>query len=204
MDQQFEVLEGKVVFQAPGPYDGTTRIQTPHDPEARYSKKGKHSWVGDKLQVTETDDQGYPHLLTDIAMTSSVETDYEALEAIQDRLAGRGLLPHEQFVDGGYMGEHNLVSSAQRGVDLVGPVQKDTTKQARMHAGITLDQFQVDFAACTATCPAGQQARMGTRQGKRLVFRFPKVVCAVCPLRPRCCTDPPWNGTWRSRRGACW
>jgi transposase len=186
--QQFETVAGELVFRERGSYDGRTYIVTPHDPEARYSKKGKQRWVGDKLQVTETDDEDMPHLITDIAITSSVETDYEALEAIQDRLAGRGLLPNEQFVDGGYMGEDNLVSSAQRGVDLVGPVQKDTTKQARMQDGITLDQFQVDFAACTATCPAGQQARIGTRQGKRLVFRFPKAVCAACLLRPRCCT----------------
>ena len=186
--QQFRVVEGEVVFREGGSYDGKTYIRTPHDPEAGYSKKGEQQWVGDKLQVTETDDEDQPHLITDIAMTSSVETDYEALDAIQARLEARGLLPGEQIVDGGYMGEDNLVSSAKRGLDLVGPVQKDTTKQAQMPGGITLDQFQVDLEACMATCPADQQARIGTRRGKRFVFRFPKAVCAACPLRSRCCT----------------
>ena len=60
-NQQFEVVEGKIVYRAAGPYDGISQIQTPHDPEARYSKKGNQGWVGDKLQVTETDDEGYPH-----------------------------------------------------------------------------------------------------------------------------------------------
>lgn len=186
--QQFETVSGEVVFRERGSYDGKTYIVTPHDPEARYSKKGQQAWVGDKLQVTETDDEDRPHLITDIAITSSVETDYEALEAIQDRLDGRGMLPGEQYVDGGYVDEENLVSSAKRNIDLIGPVQRDTTLQARMPDGITLDQFQVDLEACTAVCPAGQQARVGTRRGKRLVFRFPKAVCAACPLRPRCCT----------------
>jgi transposase len=186
--QQFEEVSGTLVYRARGAYDGKTYIVSPHDPEARYSEKGQQAWVGDKLQVTESDDDNLPHLITDIAVTSSVETDYEALDAIQERLEARELLPGEQIVDGGYVTENNLVSSAERSIDLVGPVQKDTTKQARMPDGITLDQFQVDLEACTAFCPGGQQARIGTRRGKRIRFRFPKAVCAACPLRPRCCT----------------
>jgi len=76
--QQYEVREREVVFRDPGPYDGTTRIQSPHDPEARYSEKRGQGWVGDKLQVTETDDDDLPHLITDIALTSSVESDQAA------------------------------------------------------------------------------------------------------------------------------
>lgn len=186
--QQFEAVSGELVLRERDSYDGKTYIVTPHDPEARYSKKGQQAWVGDKLQVTETDDEGLPHLITDVAVTSSVETDYEALDTIQERLAARDLLPAEQIVDSGYVNEDNLVSSAGRSIDLIGPVQKDTTKQARMPDGITLDQFQVDLEACTALCPGGQQARIGTRKGKRIRFRFPRAACAACPLRPRCCT----------------
>lgn len=186
--QQFETVDGEIVFRKRGSYDGKTYIVTPHDPEARYSKKGPQEWVGDKLQVTETNDEDQPHLVTDIAITSSVETDYEALEAIQERLEARKLLPSEQLVDGGYVTVENLVDSAERKVDLIGPARTDTTKQARMVDGITLDQFQIDLDACTAICPAGQQARIGTKRGKKVVFRFPRAVCAACPLRPRCCT----------------
>jgi transposase len=186
--QQFEMVEGRVVFRDKDDADGQTRISTPHDPDARYSKKGKQRWVGDKLQVTETDDEERPHLITDIAITSSVETDYEALDGIQGRLEDRDLLPAQQYADSGYVTETNLVHSAGRNIDLVGPVQRDTSRQARMPEGIALDQFAVDPEACTATCPAGQHAGLGTRRAKRLVFRFPKVVCAACALRPRCCT----------------
>lgn len=187
-EQQFEVVEGQVVFQESGPYDGKTRIQTPYDAEARYSKRGAQAWIGDKLQVTETDDEDLPHLITDIAMTSSVETDYEALDAIQTRLDDRDVLPGEHYVDGGYVDESNLVSSAERGIDLVGPVQGDRSPQAHLPDGITLDQFGIDLAAGVATCPAGQTSRVGTPKGERVQFRFPKAVCAACPLRPQCCT----------------
>ena len=187
-EQQFTLVQGKLIAQKPGPYDGWTQIATPHDPEARFSRKRGQSWVGYKLQATETDDEGQPHLITDIAITSSVETDYQALEAIQSRLEARGLLPGEQLADRGYVTEDNLVTSDKRSIDLIGPVQKDTHLQARIPGGITLEQFQVDFERLTAVCPAGRQATIGTSKGKRLIFRFPKAGCAACPLRAQCCT----------------
>jgi transposase len=186
--QQFTIVEGELVGRGPGSYDGKTYIVTPHDPEARYSEKRGQGWTGYKLQVTETDDEDKPHLITDIAISSSVKTDYEALEAIQGRLEERDLLPRQQLGDSGYMTEDNLVASDKRGIDLIGPVKKDTQLQAHLPGGITLDQFQVDFDKLTAVCPAGQRATIGTSKGKRLVFRFSKAACAACPLRPRCCT----------------
>jgi len=187
--QQFEVIEGKVVYQAPGPYDGTTRVQTPHDPEARYSKKGKQSWVGDKLQVTETDDEGYPHLITDIAMTSSVETDAVALEGIQARLEARDLLPEEQLGDAAYISGPNLARSQERGIDLIGPVPKGQSPQARMPDGCTQDQFRVDWEANVAICPAGQMSNKGIQHSSGgTQFRFRKAACQTCPLRSRCCS----------------
>ena len=186
--QQFETLEGRVVLRDRDDADGHTRIVTPHDPDARYSKKGEQQWVGDKLQVTETDDEDRPHLITDIAVTASVETDYEALDGIQRRLEQRGLEPAQPYADAGYVTEANLAHSAGREIDLVGPVKKDTSRQARMPGGITLEQFDVDAEAGVAICPAGQQARASTRRGKRFIFRFRSAVCAACPLRPRCCT----------------
>ena len=186
--QQFELVEGQVVYQEQGSYDGKTQIQTPYDPEARYSKKGQQEWIGDKLQVTETDDEDCPHLITDVAVTSSVETDHEALNGIQQRLVEREVPPGEQFGDGGYVDEDNLARSAARGIDLLGPAPADQSPQARLPGGLTLDQFHLDREAGQVTCPAGQVARQSGQKGERSVFRFPKAVCAACPLRDRCCT----------------
>jgi len=185
--QQYDTVEGEWVLRDPGPYDGRSHIVNPHDPQARYSEKGRQSWVGYKLQVTETDDDDQPHLITDAAVTSSVETDYQALAAIQERLADRDLLPVEQLADKGYVTAGNLARSEARGVDLVGPVPRDTHWQARMEGGLSLDQFEIDLEAPGAICPAGQEATIGTRRGPQLVFRFRAAVCWACPLRPRCC-----------------
>lgn len=187
-EQQFEVVNDQVVFKPAGPYDGKTQIVTPHDPEARYSKKRQQSWIGDKVQVTETDDEGLPHLITDIAITSSVETDYEALNDIQTRLAARELMPGQQLADAGYISGPNLAASAQRGIDLMGPAPTDSSPQARLPDGITIDQFHLDEETNVAVCPAGQCSKCGIVRDEGVVFRFPKKVCAACPLRPRCCS----------------
>ena len=187
--QQFEVVEEQVRFRPPGPYDGTSQIATPHDPEARYSKKRDQSWVGDKLQVTETDDEGYPHLITDIAMTSSVETDMVALDSIQARLEARDLLPREQLGDAGYISGPNLACSQQRGIDLIGPLPKAQSPQRRVPDGLTQDQFCVDWETNTASCPGGQTSNHGIQHSRGgTQFRFRTATCKACPLHPRCCT----------------
>ena len=187
--QQFEVDEGKVTFRPPGPYDGASRIATPHDPEARYSKKGKQTWVGEKLQVTETDDEGYPHLITDIAMTSSVETDMVALDGIQARLDARDLLPSEQIADSGYVSGPNLARSQERGIDLIGRLPAPQSPQRRIPDGLTQDQFSIDWDTNTALCPGGHRSNKGIRHSNGGVqFRFKTATCRACPLRSRCCS----------------
>ncbi|MBC8446178.1 MAG: transposase, partial [Chloroflexi bacterium] len=121
-------------------------------------------------------------------VTNSVETDYEALPQIQARLVNRDVTPGEHYVDGCYVSGDNLASSAEQGIELVGPVQGDRSPQSRLPGGITLDQFVIDREAGVATCPAGQTAQGRTGKDERLTFRFPKAVCAACPLRPQCCT----------------
>ena len=187
--QQYEVRAKQVVLRDLRGYDGTAQIQSPHDPEARWSKKGSQAWVGDKLQVTETDDDGLPHLITDIAITRSVLGDTTALGPIADRQAARDVLPGERFVDQGYVSGATLDAAAKRGEDLIGPASTaDPAPQARMADGLTQPQFQIDLDARVATCPAGATA--GGRAGNdgTIRFAFADDQCAGCALRPRCCT----------------
>lgn len=44
-------------------------MQSPYDPEARYSNKRSTNWVGYKVQLTETCDEGYPDLITQVSTT---------------------------------------------------------------------------------------------------------------------------------------
>lgn len=187
-EQQYEVRDSTVVFRAPGPYDGATRIQSPHDPEARYSKKHDQEWIGHKLQVTETDDEDLPHLITDIAITSSVESDQHALGDIQNRQQARDVLPSERLADQGYVSGATLAASATLGEDLVGPAPGDQSPQARLPDGLPLDQFKVDAEQGCATCPGDQTTTTRSQSADGgWQFKFDKVICAACPLRPRCC-----------------
>jgi transposase len=186
--QQFREAEGKIVYQAGTHYDGHTQIQTPHDPEARYSRKRIQEWVGGKVQVTETDDEGYPHLITDIAGTCSSKTDYESLSDIQIRLKERHCLPGEQYVDSGYMSGPNLAVSVQNGIDLIGPTVPVVSPQSKIPDGITTEHFDVDVEKLQATCPGGTSVGPDFGWKGKVRFLFPKEVCAACQLRERCCT----------------
>lgn len=186
--QQFRDCEGQITYQKLDHYDGHTQIQTPHDPEARYSKKRYQEWVGDKVQVTETVDEGYPHLITDMIGTSSARTDYEELTEIQSRLAECQCLPQEHYVDSGYMSGPNLHQSHQHQIDLIGPLAPVVTPQDKIPEGITWEQFEIDVAQGKATCPAGCCVENADRSKQMLKFKFPKAACLACPLRQRCCT----------------
>lgn len=187
--QQYELHEDQVRLRELHGYDGTAQIQSPHDPQARWSKKGQQAWVGDKLQVSETDDDGLPHLITDIAITSSVVADTTALSEIAERQAARDALPSQRYVDQAYVSGATLQASAQRGEDLIGPAPSyDPSPQARLADGLTQDQFVVDLAARQATCPAGATAQGRVHKDGTVRFVFEAAQCRACPLRPRCCT----------------
>jgi transposase len=186
--QQFREEAGKMAYTDLKKYDGHTQIQSPHDPEARYSRKRHFEWVGDKVQVTETEDEGYPHIITDIVTTSSNRTDYEELSDIQKRLEQRSCKPAEHYVDAGYMSGPNLDSSQKNGIDLIGPLPTVVTPQDLLPDGITQSYFQIDAKNKTVTCPKGYVADKPSPVNHSLSFHFPLKTCASCELRLRCCT----------------
>ena len=107
--QHFISAEDATVSWTPtGEHGGADAIETPYAPEARWSKKGSFNWIGDKLQVTETDHEGLPHLITDIDLTPATDADFTALEAIRERQKARGVLPKERYADSGYISGPNI------------------------------------------------------------------------------------------------
>jgi transposase len=186
--QQFRETQGKIMYQAGSTYDGHTQIQTPHDPQARYSRKRIQEWVGGKVQVTETDEEGYPHLITDVAGTCSSQTDFEALPEIQQRLIMRQCVPGKQYVDSAYISGPNLATSTEHGIDLIGPAYLVVSKQSKIPNGITTDQFVIEVEKETATCPGGVTTSPDYGWKGKIRFRFPDEVCAACGLRVYCCT----------------
>jgi len=99
---------------------GAHAIETPYDPDARWSTKRSSDWVGYKLQVTETDDEECPHLITDIAVTAAAASDMRAIAAIRERQAQQQTLPSERFVDSGSVSGENIKDGRSVGEAKIG------------------------------------------------------------------------------------
>jgi len=189
--QQFEVLDQQVQARAKVDTCGAELLQTPHDPQARYGEHGGRTWNGYQLHLTETADPVQPRIITDVHTTPAGYPDCKQLDPIQQHLAGRGLLPAQQLADLGYVNGPTLAQSAKRGVALLGPVQADTSRQARWPGGLTADQFTFNYEQQQAICPGGQFSRTWSfsqnESGASVIhIRFAAAVCQVCPLQPRC------------------
>jgi len=189
--QQFESVDGRVTPRQKVDACGADQILTPHDPDVRYGEHGGSGWEGYVLQWTETAAPDQPRIITDVATTPAGVADCRQLDGIQARLTSHDLLPDIHLGDTGYVTGDTLVASTARGVQLLGPVQRDTSPQAQTPGGLTADRFQVDFEQKRATCPAGQLATTWSESrnafGAPIVhIRFPVAVCQACPLRPQC------------------
>jgi hypothetical protein len=88
-------------------------IDNPHDPQARFATKRSQSWTGYKLHLTETAREDAPTLITDVAVVPASSYDALALDAIQERLEQRHLLPQTQLADANYVDGATLVESAK-------------------------------------------------------------------------------------------
>jgi transposase len=191
--------DGSLTYTPGGEHGGAEVIETPYDPEARWSKKAGFNWIGDKLQVTETDDAGLPHLITDIDLTPATESDFTALESIRARQKARDVLPGDRYADSGYVSGPNIKDGREDyGEELIGPIRDVHTPQDKLPDGLTHADFQIDWDAKQVTCPAGHTTGIFT-VGKRaeLQATFKGKLCRACPLRPRCCTGKKDGRTLR-------
>lgn len=173
---------------------GTDRLVSPYDDEARFGKKRDIRWDGFKVHLTETCEPTAPHLITHVLTTTAPVADDHIAETVHAGLAERGLLPDEHWVDNGYCNAGAMVTARREyGVDLQGPVARNTTAQAGGSHG--LDAFVIDWDKHEVTCPAGHTnirwAPGISQQGLPVIrVRFSKNHCTPCPDL-RACTSSP-------------
>jgi transposase len=190
--QQYMVMDGRVHLRDPQDMPpAAAALESPYEPEARFSTKRELHWTGYKVHLTESCDEDQPHVLTQVETTMATVPDVEALATIQQGLAQAELLPGEQLVDAGYMRGSNLVASqAFHGIALIGPVAEDHQWQAKAKNGYAIAQFAVDWAAKVVSCPQGQQSvrwsELQTAQGPQIHVTFAVADCTPCPARVRC------------------
>ena len=171
---------------------GQEVIESPHEPEARAGTKRAQHWIGYKAQLTETCDAERPPLIVDVEATHACAQDSPQLPGIHQRLAQRGLLPHEQYVDQAYMSAPHLIASEQQGIALLGPAPQDTHPDT----GFRQSAFLVDEAAQQVTCPAGHPSSLWSRKPAtaqrpaHITVRFAAATCLACPFFGRCTRSP--------------
>jgi hypothetical protein len=138
--------------------------------------------------VTETaEDDVAAQFITDVDVVAANKDDSEVVDGIQERLTARSLKPKVQYVDCGYTSGANLAHSAERGIDLMGPVAADTSGKAE---GFQQSDFKLDFETRRAICPQGKTAPAWYERpqpdgyvGAEIQF---KSQCDGCPVRALC------------------
>jgi hypothetical protein len=194
--QQYEpAADGTLRFRRDAELPPPTQlIVSPYDPDARYARKRETRWTGMTVHLTETcGDPEWPDLLVQVTSTPAKTEDQEQTETIQVELTAGELAPSQHLVDSGYLDGDLLVTSAQRGIELVGPVPENQQWQAQEGAGFALADFGIDWMQQQVTCPAGKTSsswKQGVNRDDRTVIKvgFALTACRSCPVRPQCTT----------------
>jgi transposase len=166
-------------------------IASPYDEDARWGQKRQVGWVGFKVHLTESCDADLPHLITQVATTPAPLSDQLLTGEIWADLAARDLLPADHLVDTGYVDAPGLVAATEQGIRLLGPVQEESSRQARAGEGYDRAHFHLDWEAERATCPAGNESAswraVTTGRGTQAIqVHFRQADCQACLVRAQC------------------
>lgn len=194
-EQQYQIVDGQIRHRELKEMPPVREwIRSPFDPEARYGKKRHRHWIGYKVHLTETCDEGQPHLITQIETRPAIEQDNEATADIQNQLVKSELCPQQHLVDAGYVSAKLILESQEiHGIDLVGPVHVDPSWQAHTPGAFDATQFQVDWDAQVAVCPQGERSigwypQQDSQQEPIVRIVFDPKICLACPCRSQCST----------------
>ena len=149
-------------------------ISSPYDPDAHDARKHTTQWVGDKVHLTETCDDGLPPLMTHVETTPAPVDDSQVTAQIHTALQAKDLLPHRHIVDTGYLDAELLVTSLRDYVE----------------GGFDVSRFVIDGNRQTAICPAGQISTSwpparDNRDHEVIKIKFSRAACGPCPHRPQ-------------------
>ena len=166
------------------------RMLSVHDPELRHGhKSSRRRFNGHKAAiVVDTDSQ----LITAVdVLPGNAPDNLGALELVEQSEASTGSVVDEAMGDAAYGDGGTRQAFAEAGRRLVAKVPG---RPDRKH--FPKNDFHLDLAAGSCTCPAGQVTRIIVPAGKRTdrtgrvyrlqAFQFDGAVCGVCPLRSQC------------------
>jgi transposase len=163
----------------------------PYDLDASAASKRSTHWIGYQVHFSETCDEDFPRLITQVTTTIAPTPDRHSLADIHTVLEQRDFLPEQHLVDAGYVDAEALVASQTTyQVDLVGPTAKDYRWQAREQNGYALSDFSIDWEREQARCPQGQLSSSWTPTHTRnqdiIKIKFGFATCGACPVHAQC------------------
>ena len=172
--------------------DGVSRdrMMSVHDPEMRHGhKSSSRRFDGHKAAiVVDTDSQ----LITAVeVLPGNAPDNLGSLELVEQSEANTGVPVEEAMGDAAYGDGDTRQAFADAGRRLVARVPG---RPDRKH--FPKDDFVIDLAAGSCTCPAGQVTHTIVPAGKRTgrtgrvhrlqAFQFDGAECRTCPLRSQC------------------
>lgn len=178
----------------------TDTVCTPHNPDARYVRKGKQRVTGDKAVITETcDPDNKVQFITDVDVVKITTPDSQLQSELLDRLVDHGFKPDTQYEDAGFVTGETILAAREKGVELEGPVagrSQSFDKFEQPDRSLDAADFDVqvdpdDGELLVVACPNQQVARDQQRSDKTgdLLVHFDADECRTCPLAARCPVD---------------
>lgn len=166
-------------------------IQSPYDIEARYGSKRDTHWIGYKVHISETCDDGYPDLITSVITTPATQQDSDMGPTIQHALVARNVAPGTHVLDSGYIDSEFLVSAQTHQIAVLGPPFGSYSRQYKAGGGYDLQAFTLDWETEQARCPQGHTSVKWTPGhdwvGRPTIrIRFDLATCRACPVRSAC------------------
>lgn len=181
--QEFEVADDEVPRLRGG--RRVRRILSAHDPEMRHGRKTRsRPFTGYKLHAAAAAEAP---LLTAISLSPANEHDGHHAGALVDQQPEQRR-PTRVLGDTAYGNVEAREDLEARSISVLAPVHSTSRKDGT----IPKEEFAIDLASDTVTCPDGKTApifkpspRRRDASGDRLA-RFSRSDCEPCPLRARC------------------
>ena len=184
---QLYIRMGKRINQPPN----HLLIVSPYDPEARMRIKRGMKWSGYSAHFTESCDENLPLILTNVITTPATTSDKKVTPQVHRDLEKKGLLPSEHFVDTAYNDADLIVESREKEIEMVAPVQLNTTWQAKDENAYDISHFTIDWEKKKLTCPKGWDSinwmETKSRYGQNLIAAYFSLTCCMaCDARVLC------------------
>jgi transposase len=189
-DQHYERVEGQIKWRDGPAVKNGERVVTPHDPEARESRKRETQWLGYKVHLMETcNAEEKIHLITHVETTVATVQDVERTEAILEEVRKKGWEVDQALMDSGYVSGGIIVEERRQGCEILGPVLGETSQQQQNGYGVS--SFQLDWQKRQAVCLQGRvsqkwSASHDTRGEQVVQIRFDRQDCQRCAVRTLC------------------